>query len=222
MNTTDTAHHAWEQRWQTSEGRAAWLAPNADVMACLETVKAHGGTRALDLGCGVGRHALAMARAGLETYALDGSDAGIAHLKAEASRNGFVIDAQNGLMTALPYADGQFDYVLSFNVIYHGDETVVRQAIAEIHRVLKPNGFYQGTMLSKRNNRFGRGREIAPDTFVIEDDGDKDHPHFYCNAAELMRLFADFEPLSLVDQEQGEPGSWHWHLIAERCTSAGL
>ena len=216
MNPTDTAHHAWDQRWQTSEGRSEWLAPNAHVKACLETIKARGGKRVLDLGCGVGRHALAMAREGLETYALDGSAAGIAHLQAEAKRNGLLIDAQNGLMTALPYADAYFDYILSFNVIYHGDETIVQQAIAEIHRVLKPNGLYQGTMLSKRNNRFGRGKEIAPNTFIVEDEEEKDHPHFYCNAAELMRLFTRFELISLIDQEQGASGSWHWHLIAER------
>src|SRR3546814_5224903 len=112
-------------------------------------------------------------------------------------------------MTELPYADASFDYLLSFNVIYHGDGGVVARAIAEIQRVLKPGGLFHGTLLSKRNGSYGLGEEIAPHTFVIAGaEGDKGHPHFYCNAAELVTLFAAFEPLSLVDREHERPGHW--------------
>src|SRR3546814_1748958 len=87
-------------------------------------------------------------------------------------------------MTELPYADASFDYVLSLNVIYHGDAGVVGRAVAEIYRVLKPGGLFHGTLLSKRNRNYGLGREIAPDTFVIDGaDGDKGHPHCYGDAA---------------------------------------
>jgi len=41
------------------------------------------------------------------------------------------------------------------------------------------------------------------------------HPHFYCDAATLVALFAGFELLSLKQQPQRKPGSWHWHIIAE-------
>jgi hypothetical protein len=60
------------------------------------------------------------------------------------------------------------------------------------------------------------GEEIAPNTFVIANDGDKDHPHFYCNARELLELYDGFELLSLTDKLHEKPGSWHWHLLAER------
>src|SRR3546814_12385605 len=97
-------------------------------------------------------------------------------------------------MTDLPYADASFDYVLSFNVIYHGDAGVVGRAVAEIYRVLKPGGLFHGTLLSKRNRNYGLGREIAPDTFVIDGAaGDKGHPHFYCDAAGVVKLVEDFE-----------------------------
>ena len=83
--------------------------------------------------------------------------------------------------------------------------------------MLKPSGFYQGTMLSKDNAAYGRGEEIAADTFVAESggDGDKDHPHFYCDEPELYALFADFEVLTLTQREHREPGSWHWHMLAQ-------
>ncbi len=73
MLKTDTAHHAWEKRWQTPEGRQDWLRPEADVADYAAALQAHGGRRALDLGCGVGRHSILLAELGWQTSALDGS-----------------------------------------------------------------------------------------------------------------------------------------------------
>ena len=53
----------------------------------------------------------------------------------------------------------------------------VGRRLAEIWRVLKPAGLYQGTMLSKRDAQFGRGRPVAPDTFIRGSDP-KAHPHY--------------------------------------------
>ncbi len=68
------------------------------------------------------------------------------------------------VMTRYPcqWLDAVFDYVLAFNVIYHGDRPIVERTIAEIARVLKAGGLYQGTMLSKRNTRYGCGLEVCP------------------------------------------------------------
>ncbi|ASP33257.1 class I SAM-dependent methyltransferase [Labrenzia sp. VG12] len=216
LERTDTAHFAWDKRWQTEAGRADWLKPADDVAMLIASLQQDGPVKALDLGCGVGRHALAFARAGFETHAVDLSEAGLQELEKSAKAGGVEVAAQLAPMTELPFEDNTFDYVLSFNVIYHGDPDIVKKAISEIARVLKPGGVYQGTMLSKRNGNFGLGTEVAPDTYVREGDDDKDHPHFYCNAAELVALFDGFELRSLEDKLHSKPGSWHWHLVAER------
>lgn len=216
MQQTDTAHHAWDRRWQTPEGREDWLQPEADVAECAVAAYARGGRRALDLGCGVGRHSILLAELGWQTHALDGSANGIAHLKREAAARNLMVDAQTGLMTDLPFDDETFDYVLAFNVIYHGDISVVDRTLNEIRRVMKPSGSFQCTMLSKRNQNYGKGREVGPDSYVIDDIDDKDHPHFYCNAGGVVSLFNGFELLALQDKLHRKPGSWHWHIIAER------
>lgn len=215
LEKTDTAHFAWDKRWQTEEGRADWVKPEPDVAALIAALQTSGQVKALDLGCGVGRHALAFARAGFETHAVDMAEAGLAELRRNAEAEGLSVAAKAAPMTELPFEDDSFDHVLSFNVIYHGDPEIVKTAISEIARVLKPGGTYQGTMLSKRNGNFGLGTEVAPDTYVREGDDDKDHPHFYCNAAELVDLFSGFELRYLEDKLHRKPGSWHWHMIAE-------
>lgn len=213
---TDTAHDKWNETWGLVEGRQAWSKAEPEVLEHAQAAFAKGARAALDLGCGIGRHALALAKLGFDVDALDGSETGPAMLERAASEAGLAIRVRQGLMSELPFADDRFDYLLSFNVIYHGDPAVVKRTLDEIGRVLRSGGTLHLTMLSKRNVNFGRGVEIAPDTFVVPDAGDdKIHPHFYCNAAELVALLQGFELKSLFDREQ-KPGHWHWHALAER------
>lgn len=215
--STAVAHHAWDQRWAKPEDEPRWAVADAGVAEVADGLLKDGGARrVLDLGCGIGRHALMFARAGYEVTALDGAPAGLAAVRAAAAEEGLAVKVDEGLMTDLPYEDGSFDYVLAFNVIYHGEPGVVRRSIAEIHRVLAPRGLYQGTMLSKRNEKYGVGEQVAPDTFMKGDTGETAHPHYYCSAGELCALFEGFELLRLEDQLHRKPGSWHWHMLAER------
>ncbi len=211
-----TAATEWDRRWQAEEGRADWLKPEPEVIAAAERSYNSGGRIALDIGCGVGRHALALSEIGFKVTGVDGSDAGIVYAASDAKRRGLDVDFRNGSMLSLPMADASCDYVLAWNVIYHGDGSVVAQCVAEIVRVLKPGAIYQGTMLSKRNGNFGKGREVAPDTFVIDAISDKAHPHFYCDAQTLVGIFKSFELWSLADREHRQPGTYHWHLVAQR------
>src|SRR5258705_8164167 len=133
----------------------------------------------------------------------------------EAAARGLRLSLRQADADALPFADESFDYVLSWNVIFHGTMGDVGRRLAEIWRILKLGGLYQGTMLSKRDAQFGRGRPVAPDTFIRGSDA-KAHPHYYCDLAGLATLFAGFELLSLTQGEQRRPGSWHWHILAER------
>jgi SAM-dependent methyltransferase len=56
-----TAVEAWDERWATPEGRADWLVPHPAVAALVPVLKGRGTQHVLDLGCGVGRHALLFA-----------------------------------------------------------------------------------------------------------------------------------------------------------------
>jgi hypothetical protein len=40
--------------------------------------------------------------------------------------------------------------------------------------------------------------------------------------AGLAALLGGFELLSLTQEEQRRPGSWHWHILAERPRSSRL
>lgn len=215
---TDSAHVYWDAEWQKSDPTSLWTRPEAEVMDHAATLPA--GARVLDLGAGIGRHALALARLGHRVTAFDASETSVTSIAQAALQAGLAVDCRLGSMTALPFADGSFDHVLSWNVIYHGDEAVVRQTVAEVARVLRPGGSFMATMLSARRlpveQAKAPGRELSPGTWVFEGEGDKIHPHYFCTATRLTALLAGFELCSLADREHDTPGSWHWHLLAER------
>jgi tellurite methyltransferase len=215
---TDTAHEYWGTEWARADGGSKWERPEAEVMDFAQTLPA--GARVLDLGAGVGRHALALSRQGFAVSAIDAAPEGIAEIDRIAAAEGLTVDTRIGLMTDLPFEDSAFDHLISWNVIYHGDETVLRQTIAEIARVLRPGGTFLGTMLSARRVPVelakAPGREISRNTWVFEGTGDKVHPHYFCTGRDLLDLFQPFEVMRLEDREHETPGSWHWHLVLER------
>lgn len=213
---TDTAHLDWEKRWRTDEGRKQWQVPDTDVVDIVPFLMKRQVREVLDLGCGIGRHSLFLADKGFRVHAIDGSPAGIAHLKDQAKEKHIEIDARHAEMTRVPYEDESMDYVLAWNVIYHGNLPVVLRVISEILRVLKPNGLLHGTMLSKRHIAMREGREVDQNTFITDGRSDKGHPHYYCNALELTSLLEGFEFWWLKDQEHRREQTYHWHFLAEK------
>jgi malonyl-CoA O-methyltransferase len=95
------------------------------------------GLRALDSGCGTGRHSLWLAEHGAEVTAVDFSEGMLAEarLKPGAERVHFLV---HDLHRPLPFADATFDLVLSGLVLEHPSELTVY--FNEARRVLRPSG----------------------------------------------------------------------------------
>lgn len=216
--TTDTAHLYWNAQWKVEGASSPWAEAEPWVMDHAGLLAP--GSRILDLGAGIGRHTLAYAAMGHKVVALDAAQAAISATSSAALARGLMVETHLAPMTALPFADGAFDHVLAWNVIYHGDETVVRRTLSEVARVTRPGGSFMATMLSARRlpveQAQAKGRQISRNTWVFDGPGDKIHPHYFCNAPDLLALLEGFEVFTLFDRPHEKPGSWHWHLLAER------
>jgi ubiquinone/menaquinone biosynthesis C-methylase UbiE len=95
------------------------------------------GLMALDVGCGTGRHALALADSGARVVALDGSPEmlAIGRRKPGAEKITWV---RHSLPAPLPFADHAFDRAVLGLVAEHLED--LAPALAEVARVLVPGG----------------------------------------------------------------------------------
>lgn len=216
INKRDTAYLDWDIKWQTEEGRADWQEPEMFVITTIDLLRNRNIKSVVDLGCGIGRHSLLFAKESFQVHAVDASPTAIRYIQERVANTNLSITLHESEMTDLPFANDSVDYVLAWNVVYHGDISVVLKVIGEVLRVIKPGGLFQGTMLSKRNNEIAKGTKVSKDTYINKDTLEKSHPHYYCSGAEMLALFHGFEPLHLMDQEHSRPGSYHWHFLMEK------
>ena len=91
------------------------------------------GRRILDAGCGTGNNLSHFRRFG-RTVGVDLSDEALRFCRDRG------VAATRGSLLALPFPDGAFDAVMSFDVIYHRWVEDDRVAVREIARVLRPGG----------------------------------------------------------------------------------
>lgn len=96
------------------------------------------GERVLDVACGTGVVAVTAARLGADVRGLDLSPALLERAELNAATAGVAVEFTEGDVEALPYADGQFDVVMSqFGHMFAPQPAV---ALGEMLRVLKPGG----------------------------------------------------------------------------------
>ena len=98
------------------------------------------GGRALDVGCGGGHVAMAMAewRPDIEMTGLDLSAEQVARARRRAARFGARVQFVEGTVLSLPFADESFDLVVSIGSLKHWPDRSA--GIAECMRVLRRGG----------------------------------------------------------------------------------
>lgn len=123
-------HRDWEQAKREVQRMASWLelAPSAAV---------------LDVGCGMGRHALALAQLGFEVTGVDLSEA-LLRKAREQNEEGLIKTLIQGDMRKLPFANDTFDATVNLftSFGYFETEDDNKRVLAEIRRVLKPDGAF--------------------------------------------------------------------------------
>ena len=186
------ASKAWD--WEQQD--AMWMRPSDEFQPVAQRWKSRGWRRALDLGCGLGRHSLLLASMGLYVVSVDLSPRALARLESEADR----LKLSRHIRTLcrdladLPDDLGLFDCVLSFHAIYHTDVAGLRRAISWITRHLSPAGGLYATFNSKSNASYraaGHSR-IDEYTLVKESGPEAGIPHTYLSYQDILELLAGY------------------------------
>ena len=169
-----------------AESAAAWLIDNTDLWPRRG--------RVLDVACGRGRNALALAAAGLDVHAIDRNEEAIAELRDLAARSSLSIDAQVLDLETDPPAllpASAYDAIVVFNYLH-------RPLMPMLRAALKPGGclFYE--------------------TFTVRqaERGHPRNPSFLLRDGELLELVA---PFAILRSREGDiDGRWIASVVAAR------
>jgi 2-polyprenyl-3-methyl-5-hydroxy-6-metoxy-1,4-benzoquinol methylase len=131
-------------RFREHRSRTLWFIPD------LVPFSAARDKDVLEIGCGNGADGAAFALQGARYTGVD-----LTQTAVEATRKHFEVLGLTGSFRtenaeALSFADGSFDIVYSYGVLHHTPDP--RRAIAEVHRVLRPDG--QAIVMLYHKNSF--------------------------------------------------------------------
>jgi ubiquinone/menaquinone biosynthesis C-methylase UbiE len=100
------------------------------------------GLRVLDVGCGVGNLLRTTGRQWprVELSGMDPDPKALARARRKARRAGLEVRLDCGFAQEMPYPDDSFDRVFSSLMLHHLDSTAKDALLAEVRRVLRPDG----------------------------------------------------------------------------------
>ena len=186
----NTAH--WDERYL--RGEHTTKEPSPLLRTAIETLRPG---RALDIACGIGRHAIHLAQHGWHVTAVDSSRAGIEILQQRAHEAGVTVEAHVADLESGEFhiAAAAYDLICDFYYLQ-------RDLFPQIRTGLKPGGTVVAAI------HLNDGKEGAKPS----------NPAFLLEPGELKQLFADWEITYYREGESDEGGHHHdtAYLIARK------
>lgn len=115
--------------------------------------------KVLNIGAGGGHLEMQALKKGWDIHTLDPDSAAIERLQAAG------VAAKQGYIQELPYADGEFDGVVTSEVLEHLTDEQRESGLKEMARVLKPGGWVFVTVPADEN--LAEGRAVCPDCGAV-------------------------------------------------------
>lgn len=141
----------------------------------------HGGMSILDAGCGGGRNLVYFLQNQFQVFGVDEKPQAIEHVRIMAKNLAPNLPPENFQVASvekMPFQDAQFDAVISSAVLHFAaDVKHFEEMLAEMRRVLKPNGIFFARLASSIGienliKPIGDGRYFLPDNserFLVDE-----------------------------------------------------
>ncbi|MGM0219625.1 class I SAM-dependent methyltransferase [Enterococcus sp. AZ126] len=156
-----------------------------------------------DLGCGAGRHSLALGKMGCEVFISDHSEKAIELTKDQLEKNKISYTAALISMENYPWKEREFlQGVFSWAVLQHNTVDKITESVNCIQDALVKNGYFLGTIKSTKADLFGLGEEIEKNTFILNEGKEDGILHHYFDEEGIKTLFPDdkWEIVILAEQ----------------------
>lgn len=148
----------------------------------------------LDCGAGGNMPPLALFKSqGFNTTGIELDKKAVEEASGFSKMHNLNLNIQEGDMTTLPFEDGSFDFVYSYNSIFHMKKVEIEKSVKELKRVLKPGGLMFVNFLSIDDFRCGEGPDLGNHQYEQMDDEPVIHSYYDHEEAEVY--FKDMETL---------------------------
>ncbi|WP_433499583.1 class I SAM-dependent methyltransferase [Sphaerimonospora sp. CA-214678] len=151
----------------------------------------------LELGCGQGHDAAALAAAGC---AVDATDFALnALLRAREALPGEMADRVRfrhvDLRHPLPFPDRRYHGVYAYLSLHYFDDATTRRIFAELARVLCPGGTLAFAVKSVNDRLYGRGHRLGPDIYCLDQ-----HVRHFFRAEYVHELLTGWGHVSIAER----------------------
>lgn len=176
----------------------------------------------LDLGCGSGYDALALAALGFQVSGNDISQVAIDHARSQAEKAGCDIEyQQHDIAMPMSYADAQFDAVICNLTLHMFPVSIADDIAAEVYRCVKPGGLFMFHVNATEDLPYRS--KLQPPVVPLGDE-------MYCfGKGQTMRFFSEqacenllsrwqilqIEPIRML-REDGGIQKCAWRCIARK------
>ncbi|PIP23314.1 MAG: hypothetical protein COX90_02035 [Candidatus Nealsonbacteria bacterium CG_4_10_14_0_2_um_filter_38_17] len=192
--------------------------PQEDIPKIVKLFREKGVKKALDLGCGSGRHIVYLAKHGFEVYGIDIAPKGIGITKSWLKKEKLKARLKIGnIYKKLPYPNNFFDALISIQVLNHNRIGNIRKLIKEIERILKPEGLIfitvsrRGSIKDIPKEKLWKIKFITSRIFIPLSHDEKGLIHYWFNKKFLRKEFKTFKIYDIWVDSNGR----HYGLLGE-------
>jgi tellurite methyltransferase len=212
----------WNSYWSKESNRSFWLEPDKAIIELTAKLERSTIKDVLDVGCGIGRHALLLVERGYNVTALDSSAEALEVLRNRISEKGAKIKIVQGDYSQDIFPHKSFDFIIAYNVLYHGYRENVKKSIDLIYNWLRPEGLFFITCPSRRDGKYGDGEQVAPNTYRPNNSIHAGDIHYFADESDILELLKKFDIISKnIDEHNWDnDGRWqfssYWRFLARK------
>jgi len=175
--------------------------------------------KALDIGCGWGRHLVWLAQQGWRATGVDWTHAAIRQCRERLAELHLTAQVIKGDLRRLPFQDADYQVIIAVDVLQHGRLADFKRSLAEIKRVLRVGGQAIFNLPTERNAP-GDYAGTWPEerTVIIGSGSEAGIPHHFFTEPEVRtasRMFRHVELTAVVEPLPAGFAPLHDHHVNE-------